>query len=156
MAPRPSNSGSLGGKKSGGSRQQNFAGAEDCSSSLTRFPLLRLKFGGAKFAGGKIDERETDGLACGMAGDGGQEIVLSGRQHAGIGGRAGSDDADDFAADELLALGRFLGLLADGDFVAGTDQAGDVIFRGVIGNAAHGYGVVFFFVAGGEGDLKLF
>ena len=89
-----------------------------------------------------------------MRGDGGQKIVFAGVEDGDVGGCAGSDDADDFAADDFLAGAGLLHLVADGDFEAGADQAGDVAVGGVIGNAAHGDGLAFFAIAGGERDLQ--
>ncbi len=57
--------------------------------------------------------------------DGGQEIVLLGFEDVEIGSRAGRDDADDLAANELFAGAGRLHLIADGDFEAGTQEPGD-------------------------------
>src|ERR1044071_1552581 len=72
-----------------------------------------------------------------------------------VDGRAGRDDADDLAADELLRLGRVFGLLADGDAVAFADQARDVARDGVVRDAAHGDGLAALLVARGQGYLQL-
>ncbi len=85
---------------------------------------------------------------------GGEEIVLTGVENGDVGGSAGSYDAGDFAADEFFAGAGLFHLLADGDFETGADEAGDVAVGGVIRDAAHGYGLTFFAIAGGEGDLE--
>ena len=46
-------------------------------------------------------------------------------------------------------------MLADGHFVAGANEAGDVGLRGVVGDAAHGNGLALLAIARSEGDLKL-
>ena len=86
--------------------------------------------------------------------DRGEEIIFAGVKDGDVSGGAGSDDAGDFAADEFFAGAGLLHLFADGDFEAGADEAGDVAVGGVVGDAAHGNGLAFFAVAGGEGDLE--
>ena len=46
-------------------------------------------------------------------------------------------------------------LIADGDAIALLDQARDVVFGGVIGDAAHRDRLAFFLVARGERDFEL-
>jgi len=85
-----------------------------------------------------------------------EKIVLAGVEDCSFCGGAGGDDADDFAANDFLAGAGLLHLIADGDFESGTDEAGDVAVGGVIRDAAHGNGLAFFAVAGGERDLEFF
>ena len=85
---------------------------------------------------------------------GGQEIIFLGLEELKVGGGAGSDDADDFAADEVFAGAGLLHLIADGDFEASAQQPGDVSFRGVKRDAAHGNGFAALAIAGGERDLQ--
>ncbi len=85
---------------------------------------------------------------------GGEEIIFARVEHGAVGGGAGRDDADDFAADDFLAGAGLLHLIADGDFESGADEAGDVAVGGVIGDAAHGNGLAFFAIARGERDLQ--
>src|SRR6516225_10402060 len=89
-----------------------------------------------------------------MGRDGGKEIVFADIEDAEIGGSARSDDAHNFAAHEFFAGTSLFHLVANGDLEAGANQSGEIAFRGVIGNAAHGDGLAFFAVAGGEGDLQ--
>jgi hypothetical protein len=60
-----------------------------------------------------------------------------------IGGGAGRDDARDFALDQLLGDRGIFHLVADGYAVALLDEARDVAFGRVIGDAAHGDGAPF-------------
>ena len=46
-------------------------------------------------------------------------------QDGDVGCGAGSDDAGDFAADELFAGAGLLDLFADGDFEAGAQESGE-------------------------------
>ena len=71
-----------------------------------------------------------------------------------VGGRAGSDDAHDLAAHQLLAGAGLFHLVADGDLEAGAQQPRDVGLRGVKGDAAHGHGLASFAIARGQGDLQ--
>src|SRR5215472_4106040 len=89
-----------------------------------------------------------------MRRNGSKEIVFSDIQDAKIGGSARSDDAHNFAAYEFFAGTRLFHLVANGDLKAGANQSGEIAFRGVIGNAAHGDGLAFFAIARGERDLE--
>ena len=89
-----------------------------------------------------------------MRGDGGKKIIFAGVEDGDVGGGARRDDANDFAADDFFAGAGLLHLIADGDFEAGADQAGDVAVGGVIRNAAHRNGLPFFAIARGQRDLQ--
>ena len=91
-----------------------------------------------------------------MLGYRGEEIVFAGVEDGAVCGGAGGDDADDFAANDFFAGAGLLHLVADGDFEAGADQAGDVAVGGVVRNAAHGDRLTFFAIAGSERDLEFF
>ncbi len=114
--------------------------------------FLGFHFGDAEFAGGDIDV--GDGGARAGAADGGEEVVLARAHEVGIHGGAGRDDARDFAAHQFLGELGVLHLIADGDAVALLDEARDVAFGGVEGDAAHGDGVALFLIARGEGDFE--
>ena len=136
-------------------REKRFARTDELQFVAESFLRARAgEFGGLEFAGGEIDEGEADGLGGGVLGDGGEEIIFAGVEDGDVGGGARGDDAGDFAADEFFAGAGLFHLFADGDFEAGADEAGDVAVGGVIGNAAHGDGLAFFAIAGGEGDLE--
>ena len=115
--------------------------------------VFALEFGGAKFAGGKVEGGEADALSS--LRDGGEKIVFFGAER-GIGRCARGDDASDFSPHQLLRHSRVFDLLADGDLEALADQLRDVAFGGVMGDAAHRDGDAFFFVARGERDLQFF
>ncbi len=89
-----------------------------------------------------------------MRRNGGKEIVFANIEDAKIGCSAWGDDAHDLAAHEFFAGARLFHLVANGDLEAGANQSGEIAFCGVIGNAAHGDGLAFFPIAGGEGDLE--
>jgi hypothetical protein len=84
-----------------------------------------------------------------MPGDSGEKIIFASIEDGDVRGGAGSDDADDFAADKLFARTGLLHLFADGDFETGADETRDISFGSVIGNAAHGNGLALFAIAGG-------
>src|SRR5215471_19283352 len=89
-----------------------------------------------------------------MRRNGGKEIVFADIEDAKIGCSARSDDAYNLAAYEFFAGARLVHLVANGDLEAGANQSGEIAFRGVIGNAAHGDGLAFFAIAGGQRDLE--
>ena len=118
------------------------------------FGARAAEFGGLKFSGREIDEREADGGCSSVLRDGGEKIVFAGVENGNVGGRAGRDDTDDFTANEFFAgAGRFH-LIAYGDFETVADEACDVAVGGVIGNATHRDGLAFFAIAGGERNLE--
>src|SRR5260370_38203025 len=92
------------------------------------------KFGGWEIAGGKIHVGEADGRAGRMLGDRSEKIIFARVEHGHVRSRAGSDDAHDFAADDLFAGAGLLHLVADGDLESGADEARDVAVSGVIGD----------------------
>ena len=81
-------------------------------------------------------------------------VVLMRAQHLRVHRRAGRDDARDLALDKFLGRAGGLHLIADGDAIAFLDQARDIVFGGMIGDAAHRNRLAFFFVAGGESDFE--
>lgn len=142
-------------EKSGGLRQEDFAGTEDFEFvAKARFGGGSREFRGAEFSRGEIDESETDRTAAAMASNRGEIIVLARFEKRRAGCGAGRENANDFAADEFLRARRIFHLLADGDFVPGANQTRDVIFGGVIGNATHGHGLALFAIARRESDLE--
>ena len=84
-----------------------------------------------------------------------QVIVLVRAQQVRVDRGAGRDDAGDLALDQLLGQLGIFHLVADGDAIALLDQARDVAFGGVVGDAAHGNGRALFLVARGERDFEL-
>ncbi len=50
---------------------------------------------------------------------------------------AGGDDAGDLALDDALGLRGVFHLVAEGDFLAGAEELGEVEVDGVVGDAAH-------------------
>ncbi len=69
--------------------------------------------------------------------------------------RARREHARDLALHQLLGEPRVFHLLADGDLEALANELGNVVFRRVIGHAAHGNGDALFLVARGQRDLQL-
>ena len=98
---------------------------------------------------------ERDRRPPGARRDRGQVVVLARAHQVGVHGGAGGDDAGDLALDEFLGEPRVLHLVADGDAVSFLDEARDVAFGGMVGDAAHGDGRALFLVARGEGDFEL-
>ncbi len=166
-------------------REQNLARAQDAEFvAQARVCLFACEFRGAKFARGEVDVGEANRVfcaarrgfsgcwsacsggcsgggrragACGAAArDGCQKIIFLRFDERACGGRSWREHANHFAAHDFLSGARLLHLLADGYLVAGANQSRDVIFRRVIGNAAHRHGLAFFFVARGERDLQDF
>ncbi len=84
-----------------------------------------------------------------MLGDGGEEIIFARVEHRDISGRAWSDDAHNFAANDFLAGAGLLHLVADGDFKSSADEFGDVAIGGVIRDAAHRNRLALFAIARG-------
>src|SRR4029077_18040975 len=113
--------------------------------------VLTLEFSRAKLARGKIEGGEAHAFAG--ARDGGQEIIVL-RVERRVGRRAGRDHTCDFASHQLLGYPRIFYLFADRDLEALPNQLGNIALGGVVGDAAHGHGDAFLFVAGGKSDLK--
>src|SRR2546423_905215 len=67
--------------------------------------------------------------------------------------RARGQDGHDLAANQLLALGRRLDLLAHRHLPARADQARDIRLGGVMRDARHGDGALAL-LARGQGDLE--
>src|SRR5690606_19927024 len=96
--------------------------------------------------GGDVDGGEAVGvavLAGAAAGERDEEVGPRRVEQAVLGDRAGRDEAHDAAlhdglAAALLRLGGVLGLLADGDAVAGGDEALQIVFGALHRHAAHG------------------
>ena len=88
-----------------------------------------------------------------MAGDRAEEVVLL-RAKLGIGGGAGSDDASDLAAHQLLGKLGVLHLVAHSDLVSLANELGDIALGGVVGNSAHGDGDAIHLLSRGERDLQ--
>src|SRR5215467_13358863 len=84
------------------------------------------RFGGLEFAGRETDEGETDGGRGVVLRDGGEEIVFAGVEDGNVRCSAGSDDANNFAAHEFFPRAGRFHLIADSDFEAVANQAGDV------------------------------
>ena len=109
-------------------------------------------FGGAEFAGRDI--HIGDSGTGSVAGNCGKVVVLVRAKQMRIGSRAWRDDAGDFAADEFLAGNCRFHLIADRHAVTLGDQARNVAFRRMVGNAAHGDGLALFLIAGSESDFE--
>ncbi len=116
------------------------------------FRVRPAKLGGAKLAGGKIERRQSH--RAGRASQRRQKIVFF-RPYARIDGRPWRKNPCDLAAHQLRRRAGNFHLLADRNLKALAQQLRKIIFRRVIGHAAHGDGVVFFFVARSQRDLQL-
>ncbi len=141
--------GELGGAEFAGRNVEQGDGADRLVRSGSARPLFqRVGFGVE--AGFRIGER-----FFGMAGRdfkiGGQKIVLF-LAECGVERGARGKDAGDFAAHDLFGELGIFHLVADGDAVALAQEAREVGFDGVVGDAAHG--LVAFAVAGREGELQ--
>jgi len=77
-----------------------------------------------------------------VPGDGGEEIVFAGVENGNIGAVPGVMTRTT-SRGRVFCPGGLLHLIADGDLESGANQARDVAFGGVIGNAAHGNGLAF-------------
>ena len=139
-----------------GGEQRQIGGVED----LARAKLFDggvdfggVHFGDAELAGGDIHVGHAGAMPD--ARDGREVVVLVRAEGERIGGGAGRDHARDFALDQFLGERGIFHLVADGYAVALLNEARDVAFSGVIGDATHGDGCALFLVAGGEGDLQL-
>ena len=126
------------------SGDDNLAGFEDGELVGERLHAVDARvLGGAEFSCGQIEERDADRVArlnpsCDACRrDRHQKCRLARVEIAGIGQRAGRDDADDFASDEALRLARVLDLIADRDAEPLFHQPSDVAIDGVKRDAAH-------------------
>jgi len=105
-----------------------------------------VEFGGEEVGGSEVEAGEAEGFA--ESEDGGEEVISVGVEDAFIEVGAGAEDLGDGAFDELACAGIF-DLIADGDFMTGAGQAGDIGMGGMVGDAAHGS-----MAALGEGDVE--
>jgi hypothetical protein len=108
--------------------------------------------GGRELARGEIGVGDTDAGA--VAGDRGNVRVAVAIEHSGIGDGARGDDASHVALDQTSAAIGGADLLADGDFVAGGDQPGDVSIGGVMRDTGEGDADTFAHFAAGEDDIE--
>lgn len=112
----------------------------------------RLHLGHAKFTRGHINVRHTCPLA--ILCDRSEVVVLTGTQKRRFGGGARRHNPREFPFYELLGETRIFHLIADRHAVTALNEPGDISLGGVIGNAAHGDGLTFLLVTGGQCDLK--
>jgi len=146
--------------RTGGSDDLAGTGLEDFINGLLASAGTG-ELGGAKFAGGDIEQSdgaESFGRFRGRFAAGvdlepcGEKVVLL-LAERGIESGAGGEDAGDFAAHDFFSELGIFHLVADGDAITHAQQACEVAFDGVIGDAAHRLGTLT--VARGEGELKL-
>ncbi len=114
--------------------------------------VAAFDLGGGELAGGDI--RVGDAGLFLLQEDGGQIVVDVAMQQARLDHRSGGDHAGDAAREKPLHR-QIPHLLADGHVVAFFDQAGQVIFHRVVGNAGHGHARAFSHVAGSQDDVQL-
>ena len=130
-------------------REEDFARAQ-LLQRAGHFARVELRH--AKFAGGDVDVSDRRPIA--RARHRREEIILARAHQVGVHGGAGSDHARDLAAHQLLGLLGIFHLVADGDPMAFLNEARDVAFGRVEGDAAHRDGGAFFLIAGGKGDFE--
>ena len=83
-----------------------------------------------------VHECEAGGVAVGRERE--EKVVCGPREVRRVGDRAGRDDPDDVAPEQLLGGPRRLELLAHRDLLARADEARDVAVGGVMRDAGHG------------------
>src|SRR5689334_15898807 len=136
-------------------RKEEFAGAKQFEFvAQFLFPIGPGELCRAKLARGEVQIGQADGHTGITAGDCSEEGVFLRLEDVQIRGRAGRDDPYHLAAHQTLAGAGLLHLIANGDLVAGAQEAGDVSFRRVKRDAAHGNGLAALAIAGSEGNLK--
>ena len=95
---------------------------------------LVFQLGHLEVAGRQVHGRHTEPAA--RSGNGDEEIVAPGLEHALVEVCARADDLGDLALDQLPWLGC-LDLITDGHLAAGLQQLGHVAAGGVVRDAAH-------------------
>ncbi len=111
-----------------------------------------VELGGGKLTGGDVDIGNASLLLL-LNNRAKVVVALSGEQSRldqGAGGDHTHHLARENSFDRLVT-----DLLADGDMVALLDQAGEVVFGGVMGNAGHGNAGALGDGAGGEEEIQL-
>ena len=85
-----------------------------------------------------------------------QQVGAAGVEQSVLGDGARGDEADDLAPDRAFAVAglRVLHLLGHGDAEAAADQAGEVGFGRVVGDAAHRDRGAAMLAALGQGDVE--
>ena len=142
----------FGKRQVNGFRQQNFRGMQP--RDLRVEPVVKfivVEMGDADLAGGDVQKSQPGGAFVQKKRN--QVIVLLVLDQAGLDDRAGRDQTDDLAREDAF-LGLFADLFANGDVITLFDQAGNVIVRGMVGNARHGDLLPFGDVAAGQDDIQ--
>ena len=117
--------------------QHRFGGMEPAQLVLEVAQPLRPggEGGGIHLPGGDVAQAQAVGRRVGV--DGADVVVFAVLQHGGGDHRPRRHHPDDVPVHQAPGLGRVLGLLADGDFIALGNQSGDVAVGGVVGHPAH-------------------
>ncbi len=109
--------------------------------------------GGCDKGGGDIAEADPGRASVAVHG---AEIVIGlFVEQVGFDEGAGGDDADDLPLHQILGQLRVLHLLADRHLIALFDEAADIGFGGMVGDAAHGSPLLLSAVPPGEGEIQL-
>lgn len=112
-----------------------------------REEVFNMFFGGEnEFAGGEVHPGGADLGSVEIESE--DVAVFFGLDLAGFDGGAGGDDAGEGAFDQFPGLGGF-NLFAEGDFLPGGEDFGDVALGGVVRDAGHRV-----IVAAGQGDAE--
>ena len=112
-----------------------FLGLE---GAYQRGNVVQRTLGHLELAGGYVQE---GGAALVLfQGEAAEEVVFLGLQHILPKGDAGGYDFRNAALDQFLGKLGVFQLVADGHFIAGPHQFGEVILQGVMGEAGHGHG----------------
>ncbi len=134
-------------------RHQDFLGRQFFQFvGQLRGGMLALNFGDFEHARRHVQGGQAHPRAPKMNGD--EVMGALGVQQGIVEHRAGGDDPDDVAFHQPLGLPGIFHLLANGDFLSGLDQFGDVKVGGVMGDSAHGDGMGLVFVPRRQGDLQ--
>src|SRR2546426_11239169 len=97
--------------------------------------LARAVLADPELPRGHVEQRHAPRLAS--SDDRQEKIVRGARQVGRVGDRAGRDDADDVALQELLRPARRLELLRDRDLPARPDEAGEAPLGRAVGDPGH-------------------
>ena len=109
-----------------------FEGAQE------RSHIVQRALGNLELAGGYVQEGRAAAVLFHR--DAAEVVVLLLLQHALAKGNARRNNLSDTAFDQFFGKFRVLQLVADGHFVAGAHQFGEVGFDGMVRESGHGNG----------------
>ncbi len=132
-------------------RQKQFARVDP--GQLVEQALGGGRLGGAEIAGADVDEGQAEPVAA-VASHCRHVVGRARFQRFFVENHPGRDDANHAPLDQALDQFGVFQLLADGHPMAQLGETGNIAARRVVGDPAHGHGILLALVAGGLGERE--